>query len=646
MKTYSNLNIVMDDRFKNGASPKSLMSRRNMSRFFTAILFMLLSMTYVTAQHVVETWKLTETMTATLDSEGVLTITTTASSEAMPYNPNYVHPWDEDRELIKEVIIHTGITVITPYSFWGCENLVSVIIPGSVTYIGERAFGDCYSLSTVTIPEGVISIAGFAFENCLNLASVTIPGSVTLIGQSAFRGCARLTAVYCHAITPPELGEDAFDKNGPFYYSKNLYVPAGKKVLYENSDWNDNFFYDIGEIDADGITSLTWSITPTMTAVLKNDILTVSTSSASEAMPDYEMNNLPQWNGGNAYMPLGSLHYWESIKEVNINKGITSIGDFAFAGLNNVMSVSIPETVTSIGLRSFTNCWSMTSITIPENVMFIDELAFAGCQGLMYVYCYASTPPELGARVFDLIGNENLTLFVPAGTKSAYEKSDWSGWFANIVEAREIKVVGEDAKDKFTLSFEIPANVLFSGSFRLKLPTGVNLEKSATRLVGDLDTKLNLSIEENADGSWLFAIQPKNGTRSASEYEYTRIVEIGYTVSETVPDGAYKAVIDNLAFEFEDGTILAGNNIPVSINIVDPTSNFILFTEASAYAVSGSLNIQSPFAETVQVYSISGTLIQRFQKPEGKASFPTDQSKGALLILKGSSGWTKKVIVQ
>jgi len=188
--------------------------------------------------------------------------------------------------------------------------------------------------------------------------------------------------------------------------------------------------------------------------------------------------------------------------------------------------------------------------------------------------------------------------------------------------------------------------VLFSGSFQLKLPTGVNLEKSSTRLVGDLDSKLNLTIEENTDGSWLFDIQPKNSTRSASELVYSQIVEIGYTVSETVIDGEYEAVVNNnLVFEFEDGTILVGNNIPVTINIIDPTNNF-RFTGASAYINFGSFHIQSPFAETIQVYSINGAILQRFQKPEGQVSFPTNQSKGAILIIKGSSGWTKKLIVQ
>ena len=72
------------------------------------------------------------------------------------------------------------------------------------------------------------------------------------------------------------------------------------------------------------------------------------------------------------------------------------------AGLNNVISATIPETVTSIGVSDFRVCFSMTSITIPENVISIDNEAFLACEGLKYVYCNATTPPELGSRAFDL----------------------------------------------------------------------------------------------------------------------------------------------------------------------------------------------------------------------------------------------------
>ena len=69
-------------------------------------------------------------------------------------------------------------------------------------------------------------------------------------------------------------------------------------------------------------------------------------------------------------------------------------------------------------------------------------------------------------------------------------------------------------------------------------------------------------------------------------------------------------------------------------------------TETTAYIRAGILYIQNALAETLQVYSINGTLLFNFQKPEGKASYSLNLSKGTELIIRGSSGWTKKLFVQ
>jgi len=76
-----------------------------------------------------------------------------------------------------------------------------------------------------------------------------------------------------------------------------------------------------------------------------------------------------------------------------------------------------------------------------------------------------------------------------------------------------------------------------------------------------------------------------------------------------------------------------------------PTNIPVLQAETFAYLNGKTLNIQSPNAETVKVYSMSGALLYSFQKPAGLASYPVNPSKGTVLIMKGSAGWVKKVIV-
>ena len=62
---------------------------------------------------------------------------------------------------------------------------------------------------------------------------------------------------------------------------------------------------------------------------------------------------------------------WDSnrknIKNVIINNGVTSIGNFAFHGCENLINITIPDSVTSIGLCAFKFCRSLTSINVDSN---------------------------------------------------------------------------------------------------------------------------------------------------------------------------------------------------------------------------------------------------------------------------------------
>ena len=74
-------------------------------------------------------------------------------------------------------------------------------------------------------------------------------------------------------------------------------------------------------------------------------------------------------------------NYRTSIKKVEIDNGVTSIGYHAFDGCTGLTSVTIPNSVTSIGDYAFYNCNRLTSVTIPNSVTSIGSYAFYGCSG-------------------------------------------------------------------------------------------------------------------------------------------------------------------------------------------------------------------------------------------------------------------------
>lgn len=83
----------------------------------------------------------------------------------------------------------------------------------------------------------------------------------------------------------------------------------------------------------------------------------------------------------NGYAPWAS---WD-VEKVIVGKGITSIGNGAFYGLQDLESVTLPSTVTSIGNYAFCLCKSLKETVIPDKVKSIGEYAFSECSSLKTV---------------------------------------------------------------------------------------------------------------------------------------------------------------------------------------------------------------------------------------------------------------------
>ena len=85
---------------------------------------------------------------------------------------------------------------------------------------------------------------------------------------------------------------------------------------------------------------------------------------------DYSSSNQPYYT------------YSSNIVNSVIESGVTSIGDYAFAGCSSLTSIEIPDSVTSIGDGAFAWCGKLTSIQIPNSVTSIGSCAFEWCSKL------------------------------------------------------------------------------------------------------------------------------------------------------------------------------------------------------------------------------------------------------------------------
>ena len=89
----------------------------------------------------------------------------------------------------------------------------------------------------------------------------------------------------------------------------------------------------------------------------------------------------------------------DNIVSVNIEPGVTGIGDYAFFWCDKITSVTISNSVKSIGLSAFENCNALTSVNIPDGVESIGIDAFKNCKALTSVNISGSVK-SIGEKAF------------------------------------------------------------------------------------------------------------------------------------------------------------------------------------------------------------------------------------------------------
>lgn len=317
---------------------------------------------------------------------------------------------------LTSVTISDGVETIGSGAFSGCTGLSSVTIPASVKTIDSNAFANCTNLTDVTISEGVQTIGNSGFSGCTSLSSITIPESVTTIKANAFNGTSLYNNTENWENNILYIDDYLIVANSPI--SGDLQIKDGTKVIAENafsgytgitSVTIPKSLKSIGSGAFGGCTGLKevyysgkagdWfriSIGENNDAILKVDVLSGPGGEIIVIPGDTTSNmiwNFDEATGVLKIMGRGAMEKFESdnrpweshrldIKEVIIEDGITTVGNYAFYECDNLVRVTLPNAMTSIGGNAFAGCNSLTDITLPETVVSINSSAFERCTSL------------------------------------------------------------------------------------------------------------------------------------------------------------------------------------------------------------------------------------------------------------------------
>ena len=159
--------------------------------------------------------------------------------------------------------------------------------------------------------------------------------------------------------------------------------------------------------------------------------------------------DMPNYRDGSTFNNLGAPWFSqrEVIKKNVIRNGVTSIGDYAFAGCSGLTSVTFGNSVTSIGYQAFAGCSSLTSVAIPNSVTTIERSAFSGCPCLSYV-TIPNSVTSIAVSVF---------AFCPALTSIIVDKGNTT----------------YDSRENCNAIIETKSNTLISGCKNTIIPNSV-----------------------------------------------------------------------------------------------------------------------------------------------------------------------------
>lgn len=373
------------------------MEKINVKRIVTIILFLILLISIIPVSKVLavtpKDYTVTDTISAKLDSNGVLTLTGTG--EMPDYSNANLVPWKGEQ--IQKIIINDGITKIGKYAFNSLTSLKDVDYGNTLVTIGEKGFYGCTSLTEFIAPSSLENIEYAAFAYCENITNIELNEGLKLLDSYCFEGTSVKT------VTIPSTLEDYNS-----YVFQNVLTLEEFKVAEGNPTfWTDNGVLcetpgdtiDVNLLAYPPASKLKTYKVPENITALRSDCFANAVNLEEIILPDtlIVINSDAFRNCGIKSITLkGSdlevfgIELFRDCKkletaniEINIPEGYMGTGlSYTFMNCTNLKNVNITSDVETIGKETFANCMSLEKIVLPDSVKYIEEEAFSGCANL------------------------------------------------------------------------------------------------------------------------------------------------------------------------------------------------------------------------------------------------------------------------
>lgn len=239
--------------------------------------------------------------------------------------------------------------------------------------------------------------------------------------------------------------------------------------------------------------------------------------------------------------------------------------------------------VTADIAKGFYGCTALTSVTIPTNVTALGDYAFSGCSSLASVTVRRMKPVAITEQCFT--NRANATLYVPAGSKAAYEAADYWKEFGAIVE---YETVGPTDISALT-------DAIYINSFSARVGESATMEiclknaEDATAYFFDLVLPEGITVAKNESGKYIDALSDRHDDHSRTfNYKGNNIYSLatlsGNSELLTDHDGTIRILTLEVADDMAEGSYVieiknASYSTPTGYDIMLPETKALITVE-------------------------------------------------------------------
>lgn len=362
-------------------------------------------------------------------------------------------------QYLASVIIQGNLKSIQKYTFSHCTELNHVALSENIETIEEYAFDGCSGLVSVVFPRNVVLISHYAFRSCRKLATIRFESPV--IPSIPYRDSGGHSYPAFYGVTAYAYYPDCWTSVPTDSYGGNLtwisYKSDEEDVLKyliqpESNSYiaGDTVTFSV-QVQGEGLTyqwqhnsRTSWTNISNDTVYQGADTETLQFTAASShngykyrcvVQDTYgrkiysnvatltveepytakgtcgenlswvlDENGLLTISGTGAMTSFSAASdapwyaYKDSITDIAIASGVTSVGDYAFTDYSTLTTITLFDTVTEIGSYALKGT-GLTQITLPQCIEAIGSEALAECSSLSTIR-FEGVLPNIAADGF------------------------------------------------------------------------------------------------------------------------------------------------------------------------------------------------------------------------------------------------------